>query len=144
MKMHILLSTLLLSSSTLLACQDEAGVSDLVDEYIDQRNAQAEVVCDCHEELGYSDRSTCLRENGQVLPSRRRCIIDAFDRDESASNDYLSCYLPLEEEFLRCLDDRLTCDDFEAVSACVEDYNVGSRDCITLPASVERAYTDCL
>jgi hypothetical protein len=143
MKNTMLLPTLLLAALTQAACQEDAGVTELVDQYIDERNAQVEVVCDCHEALGFSDRSTCLRDNGQVLPSQRRCIIDAFERSESAAKDFLECYLPLEEEFRACLDDRLTCDDFQAASPCVDDYNVGARDCIALPASVERAYAEC-
>jgi hypothetical protein len=143
MKMHTILAAALLSTMTLAACGDDAGVTELVDAFVDERNAQAEVFCDCHEELGYSDRGTCLRANGQVLPSQRRCIIEAFERNESASKDYLECYLPLEEEFRRCMDDRLTCGDFEAVRPCIDDYDIGARDCIALPAAIERAYMDC-
>ena len=136
-------STLLLFALVVTACRDDAGVTGLVDDYIDQRNAQAEVLCDCHQELGFENRSSCLRDNGQILPAKRRCIIDAFERNESASTDFLECYLPLEDEFRACLDDRLTCNDFQAATACVEDYDIGSRDCITLPAAIERAYKDC-
>lgn len=143
LKIQLMLPVLLLSTLAATGCEDEANVRDLVDAYADERNAQAEVFCDCHEELGFSDRGACLRDAGQVLPSQRRCIIEAFERNESASKDYLECYLPLEEEFRQRMDDRLTCDDFDAVSPCVDDYNVGARDCIALPAAIERAYMDC-
>jgi hypothetical protein len=142
MSTKFFLSTLLLAALAPVSCLED-GIEDLVDKFIDERNAQAEVLCDCHAELNFENRSTCLRESGQVLPSQRRCIIDAFERNESASKDYLNCYLPLEEELTACVDDRLTCDDLGAAVACVMDFDIGSRDCISLPASVERAYSDC-
>jgi hypothetical protein len=142
MKKTFVLPTLLLAALAQVSCGDD-GIEDLVDQFIDERNDQAEVLCDCYEQLNFSDRSTCLRENGQVLPAQRRCIIDAFERNESASKDYLNCHLPLEEELTACVDDRLTCDNLSAASPCIDDYNIGSRDCISLPASIERAYTEC-
>lgn len=126
-------------------CDRGETAADLVDRQLAGRNDIADVICDCAKEYGFESRGECLEESGETLPAQRRCIQDAYARDEGASKTYLECTIPLVEELTACLDNRLTCDedDGEAYDACLEDYELGAERCIELPLSIGRALEDC-
>lgn len=127
----------------LAACEpgDDDHVRSLVDDMVEELNAQNEIGCDCWQELGYASKSGC--EDNAILPSQRRCIEDALSRDPAASRERFECLVPLESEYTECLDQRLACDDLASEDACANDYEIGVRECLELPASVRRAYDDC-
>lgn len=125
-------------------CQpEEAGVEELVDDVIGEFNDRLQIACDCFDEYGYEKRSDCLEENGEILPSMRRCVQDAYARNEEAARSYLECRLPLMQELTECVDRKLECNDYESDEVCYDDFQIGARDCIELPNSVERGLEDC-
>lgn len=127
------------------ACKDDDvdAIQGQAAAYLDELEAQSSVVCECHDELGYSDRSQC-ESDAELGPSVRRCMTDAFAADPTASRTYFDCILPLEREFTACIDGRLRCSEIlESVDGCAEDYDVGFERCIDLPESVERALDGC-
>ena len=125
-----------------LSC--EVGVDPLIEDVIDELNEQVAIYCgDCADELGFDSQTACEHAHGLIGPSRRRCMTDAFKRDKAASDDFLSCVEPLEEEFTSCVRSRLECTDLSTDDPCIDDYNVGKDRCIVLPNVVERALDDC-
>lgn len=128
-------------AASVVGCDDTSA--DYVDDIIAETNAQVEVVCDCFEQLGHESRGECEDARGFIGPSRERCIKDAYADDEAASQAYLECIVPLEREFTACLDMRVTCDDVNSAQPCIDDYDIGARDCIQLPANVERELDAC-
>ena len=127
------------------SCDDDESIDGLVNELIAESNMQIDQVCgDCRDELGYQTRGDCEDAFGFIGPSRERCVLDAYKRDEGASEDYLTCIRPLEKEYTACLMSRLDCDDAaNSIMACDEDYDIGKRDCIELPQTIQNAYDDC-
>lgn len=123
--------------------EDDVGTDELLDTLIDDSNVRAEEVCDCSAELGYTSRAECIDDFGYLGPSRRRCIKDAYAKDEAASRQYLECVLPLSQELSRCVNERLVCNDFSSIGACLDDYDLGWTNCIGLPASVARELASC-
>lgn len=139
--------SLSLTALAAFGCADtppEEQLVDRIDVYVDQLNEQAIVFCDCFDEAGHENRSDCQEANGEILPSKRRCYDDAFVRDIGATNTWLDCLQPLEDEFTSCLNTKLICSDLgNSATACVDDYGTGRKNCIELPASIERALEDC-
>lgn len=132
------------------ACDDEQSLDGLVDDYINEWNTQISTICDCHRDWELESRSDCERlieqESGLAYlgPSSRRCLVDAYGRDESASRQHLECIVPLEAEYADCLDKRLMCmDASHAFDVCGSDYDVGRNRCIELPTTVARAVSEC-
>ena len=132
-------------------CVDEQSLDSLVEDFIAERNGQISTICDCYRDWGMSSRVDCeriLEESSGLAslgPSSRRCLVDAYGRDESASRQYLECIVPLQEEYTDCLDKRLICADPEpAFANCARDYDVGRERCIELPTTVGRAVSECL
>ena len=113
---------------------DHAEVLVLIDDAIDLENDAIDVVCDCWSEMGLDSRGECL--DGQILPSQRRCVEDAYLRDADASRMYLECVVPLIDELGTCLDERLSCNDPAGADPCFDDYDIGAKACIDVPASV--------
>jgi hypothetical protein len=126
----------------LSGCGGEPGVGDLVDEYLAELNEQTTIVCDCWEDAWFESRTECMNE-WSYLPSQLRCIKDALSGDPEAARQFLGCRLPLEREYTQCLYSRLDCDDGYATEACNADFDTGSKNCIDLPMSVERAMEEC-
>lgn len=134
----------LVAPLALSACDEEDdSVEALVDELISENNLQIEEACDCFAEFGYESRNACVDESGFVGPSLERCVKDAYSEDEAASRQYLNCVIPLEKEFSACANDRFVCDDLDGVQTCLDDYDLGLMECISLPGSVERDLGNC-
>jgi len=123
--------------------EEDASIDDLVDALIDDSNLRAEEICDCSVALGYTSRAECVDDFGYLGPSRRRCIKEAYAKDEAASRQYLECLLPLSQELSSCVNERLVCTDFSSVAVCLDDYDVGWESCIGLPGSVARELASC-
>ena len=135
------LASLLVLSS--FACAKEEPISDLVDKVIDELKAQATIICDCHEQLGYASISECETAYGYIGPAQRRCVIEAYQQDESAARDYAECVTPLEQEYTACANMRLDCSDLTSLDPCGDDYQVGLDQCIQLPQSIVRDLEAC-
>ena len=138
----------------LAGCPEEETAEDRliadIDEYADHNNDQVDVLCDCHEMWTYGQNAVmfdskddCKSGLGEILPSRRRCIDDAFQEDVAASQQWLDCVLPLESELADCYNDKAECSDATSINPCVEDYNIGVENCISLPNSVDRDLEAC-
>lgn len=125
----------LLAISTFSACDEP--VEDKIDALLEQYERQKIMYCDC-----YEDRWSC-EQDAAILPAERRCVADAFARDEAAAAEYLDCLLPLEREYTACLDSRLVCDEFSKEELCDDDWRIGFMRCVALPSPVERALDDC-
>ncbi len=132
-----------------LACGDDEPTAEetlrsTLDDYADSLNEQATVLCDCWDEAMFESRGTCQEANGEILPAKRRCYDDAFERDVEASQSYLDCVAPLQEEYNTCIADKLDCMNIQtSVDPCGQDYNTGRNNCIDLPGTIERALEDC-
>ena len=138
----------------LAGCPEEETPEDMliadIDEYAAQRNDQVDVLCDCYEMWSYGSNAVtfdskdeCKSGLGEILPSRRRCIDDAFQQDVAASQQWMDCVLPLEQELATCYNDKATCDDTGSITPCIEDYDIGVDNCISLPNSVDRDLEAC-
>jgi hypothetical protein len=125
----------LLTVSIVTACDEP--VENKVDALIEQYERQQIMYCDCEE-----DRSSC-EQDAAILPAQRRCVADAFARDEAASAQYLDCVLPLKEELTACIDSRLVCDDSYGEEQCYDDWEIGFLRCAALPSTVKRALDEC-
>lgn len=121
----------------------EESLSKELDRYEDIRNEQVDIACDCYAEFMHADREACIEALGEIRPARRRCLDDAFNQDVVASRSWLDCILPLEIESRDCIDEKLDCDNIAASQACVDDYDLGEKECISLPQSVQRDVDDC-
>lgn len=149
---HVRPLLLALLFGTLGACSEspeDALISD-IDEYVAVRNEQIAVLCDCYEQwlygeqqVQYSSKAECRAGLGEILPSRRRCIDDAFKQDVAASQQWIDCILPLEREAASCYNDKAQCSNVNSIDPCVEDFNVGVQNCIDLPNSVVRDFDAC-
>lgn len=136
-------NTVFLLACTLVLAGCPRSIEELVEEHVDQLNAQVNVFCECWDQLGFESNGSCISASGFIGPSQLKCVVDAFERQEDASRSYLECQLPLWDNYLSCLDEHLICDEPGSYEPCVNDYNVGSRDCIELPNNVVRALGDC-
>lgn len=140
-----LLALLLAAVAASTACDaEEVAVEDLVSDRLAASNELATIVCDCSDEWGYAHRSDCMQEWGEVLPAQRRCIQDAYARDEAAARSYLECVLPLQDELNHCIDGKLACGDIGPVDACFDDYDIGFDQCIQLPNAITRGLEQCV
>jgi hypothetical protein len=134
--------SLLIAISAGCKPSDDEQLTENLDAYVAEFNEQVAVQCDCWQELGYATQMACT-DTG-ILPSRRRCVEDAFAEDVTASNTWMDCVLPLQEEYTTCINDRITCDNFQASrQPCDDDYNLGYMECVGLPMSVQRDYDNC-
>lgn len=124
-------------------CEPENDVGALVDDYIAEVNEQYETYCDCYQELGWASRSQCISGQDSIGPSQRRCLQDAFDGGEDASQQYLECIVPLAAELNTCIHSRLSCGDFDLIDPCLDDYDIGRASCIELPVNVMRDLGVC-
>lgn len=146
MKTALLLSLCLATGLITSGCQEETGEERLatqVEAYERAVNTTTDVLCDCWETYGYGSFSQCKNDYGEFLPSTTRCVQRALERDVEASNQYLECIVPLEEEYEACIDSRLACEDADSTDVCSTDYGVGFESCIELPVSIERALGNC-
>lgn len=123
------------------ADDEGSGVLARIDEAITQGNDNVAIVCDCWDEAGFASRSECLDD--QILPSQRRCVEDAYQREPEASELYLECVIPLMRELGECLDARLSCTEVDGTDACFDDFHLGRESCVQVPMSVQRALDDC-
>ena len=140
-----LLALLLTAAAATTACDaEEVAVEDLVSDRLAASNELADIVCDCSEPWGYEHRSDCMKEWGEVLPAQRRCIQDAYARDEATARSYLECVLPLQDELNDCIDGKLACGDAGPVEACFDDYDIGFDQCIQLPNAITRGLEQCV
>lgn len=127
-----------------LACDStdaDTRVLARIDDALRLENDAIAIVCDCWEELGEASRSACLDD--QILPSQRRCIEDAYLRESAAAQLYLECLVPLIGELNACLDEKLACEDPGPTAACFDDFDLGLRECVALPNSVQRGLDEC-
>lgn len=125
-----------------LAASCGESLAERVDVLIDEFDRMNSLYCDCYEQYGFEDRVECELDDA-VLPAERRCIAEAFARDESASMEYIDCLLPLRREFNACLDSRLECESEDSDEACYDDMSVGFETCGDLPPAVSRALDEC-
>ena len=140
-----LLACLVAAAALTAGCDTEdVSVADLVDDRLAAGNELAAIVCDCSDEWGYDGRSECLQDWGEVLPAQRRCVQDAYARDEAAARTYLECVLPLEDELNDCVDAKLSCGDPDQTDACFDDYEIGFDRCIRLPNTILRGLEQCV
>jgi hypothetical protein len=124
-----------------LGSSDDGDVLALIDEVITLGNDNVAIVCDCWDEAGFASRTDCLDD--QILPSQRRCVEEAYQRDADAAKLFLECVVPLARELGECLDARLSCVDPSGTDACFDDYDLGRESCVEVPRSVQRALDDC-
>ncbi|MBL8945928.1 MAG: hypothetical protein JNK45_22380 [Myxococcales bacterium] len=124
-----------------LGSSDDGDVLALIDDVITLGNDNVAIVCDCWDEAGFASRTDCLDD--QILPSQRRCVEEAYQRDPDAARLYLECVVPLVRELGECLDARLSCVDPSGTDACFDDYDLGRESCVEVPRSVQRALDDC-
>jgi hypothetical protein len=136
-------ATILLAAlGGLEACSGSDDEKNTAEALLTELNAQASIICDCYDVLGYSSRSACEDSYGH-LPSERQCIIEAFDRDKAGAKTFLDCIVPHERTYTSCVSNRLRCDDPSGLNACLDDYRIGTRNCIDLPPAIARAIDDC-
>lgn len=120
---------------------DDDFVRRLIQDSIDEENRGIDVVCDCWDEAGFESRGDCTED--QILPAQQRCIEDAFLRDAEASKLYLECIVPLQQELTSCLNRKLECNEPDQADPCFADFDLGAKECIELPNSVQRGLNDC-
>jgi hypothetical protein len=123
-------------------CRPEPTVGQLVDEYALAVNESIDIICDCWAEFGLDSKRQCT-SGSELLPSTRRCLVDAYARDPEAARAYLECYNGLFEDYNDCMDSRLQCSNGDSIDSCGEDFDVGAQYCIELPPSVDRAIDNC-
>ncbi len=141
----MIISSLLVTALACSANDEEPAerVAALVDSNVDEQNLQAEVFCDCWDEVGFESRSDCNDSLLYIGPSQVRCMKDAFSQDLETAQDYLECIVPLEQEYTACVNSRLECDDYDSGDGCAEDYAVGLDTCIGLPPTITRDLDAC-
>ncbi|MGB1014371.1 MAG: hypothetical protein ACPG4T_09590 [Nannocystaceae bacterium] len=132
-----LLATLLLTP----ACDGES-ISSMLDEFVEHLDTQADIICDCWNEWGYSSRQSCTGTES-ILPSIRRCLEGSLSQDETAATEWLRCRNTLEAEYSTCIDNRLVCASPSTANGCIDDFNLGLGECIGLPPSIQRDLDDC-
>ena len=118
------------------------SLSDMLDDYETEIEAQVEIFCDCWNEFGFETKSQCMGENS-LLPAQRRCVLEALEEEPDAASDWLDCLVSVNAEYTDCIGSRLTCESFDSIEACGDDYELAYGECIGLPASVERDLENC-
>lgn len=123
-------------------CQPRSAT--LAEEYVAELDMQADIFCECWSEYFFLSRQDCLDTLAlDLTPTQTECYKDAFAQSEKESVAFLECYVALEQAYTDCINTRLVCTDSTSISACNSDWFIGSQDCISLPASVERDLDAC-
>ena len=120
------------------------SIKDMVQEASALSNKAVTLVCsDCFDELGFDSQGACEDYIGLIGPNRERCYVEAYERDQDASDLYLECITKLQQGVVECIEGRLNCDDGDSLSTCYEDFSVGVDRCIEPPNTVLNALDDC-
>jgi hypothetical protein len=128
----------------LASCQnrEREELLDRLDDFDTARNDVSAVHCECYEELGFMTTGECLLNQLDLDDADKECIADAFDGREDLGVDYYSCIVPLQGEYVLCLDDVACGTDWNV--PCRTEYETAELDCPELPSEIEAAITACL
>jgi hypothetical protein len=133
-----------LSMLVLVACQnrEREELLDWLDDFDTARGEVSTVHCECYEQLGFMTTGECLLNQLDPDTADKECIADAFDGREELGVDYYSCIVPLQGEYVLCLDEVACGLDWNV--PCQSEYETAELDCPDLPSDIDDAITACL
>jgi hypothetical protein len=116
------------------ACKDDSErLAALVDDYA---AADADVwlaLCTCPVELGFMTTNDCEAGHDPIDGSERQCMVDVFEGQVGAGEDYFECVLPIMDDYADCLTVSASCGEGWA-DQCLEEREAAVTASCQLPA----------
>jgi hypothetical protein len=111
------------------------SISSLVDKSNKEAEKTADIICGECGDL-FPDFLECEDQFGRALIRDDSCTIEALEVDKNASRETLNCLIDAQQDYNKCLKDRLDCTDPNSWEPCQDIINDAIDDCPELPKAV--------
>ena len=127
-----------------LGCSQPPDLTVDIDEHANRINDSLALICDCHQDAGFSSRAECSDMLGFVGLDERQCITDALEGSEEEGKDYLACANAAYDGYITCLDANslANCED-GGIAVCDQALDQALAACTQVPTAVQDSISAC-